>query len=78
MNILVIGNGFDVAHGLPTSYSDFLYFTEFFTEYNNTQDITEKETRKKQFEKVSKEKYIKYFSSLDDWAKKEYCSLIEK
>ena len=23
--ILVIGNGFDIAHGLPTSYSDFLY-----------------------------------------------------
>ncbi len=24
MNILVIGNGFDLAHGLPTRYSDFL------------------------------------------------------
>lgn len=26
MNILVIGNGFDIAHGLPTSYRDFLRF----------------------------------------------------
>ena len=26
MNILVIGNGFDLAHGLPTKYTDFLYF----------------------------------------------------
>lgn len=26
MNILVIGNGFDLAHGLPTSYPDFLAF----------------------------------------------------
>lgn len=26
MNILVIGNGFDLAHGLPTKYSDFLEF----------------------------------------------------
>lgn len=26
MNILVIGNGFDLAHNLPTSYSDFLKF----------------------------------------------------
>lgn len=26
MNILVIGNGFDLAHGLPTSYPDFLGF----------------------------------------------------
>lgn len=23
MNILVIGNGFDLAHGLPTRYGDF-------------------------------------------------------
>lgn len=26
MNILVIGNGFDLAHGLPTTYKDFLDF----------------------------------------------------
>lgn len=26
MNILVIGNGFDLAHGLPTKYTDFLRF----------------------------------------------------
>ena len=26
MNILIIGNGFDLAHGLPTSYVDFLKF----------------------------------------------------
>ncbi len=26
MNILVIGNGFDLAHGLPTKYIDFLNF----------------------------------------------------
>lgn len=30
MNILVVGNGFDLAHGLPTSYSDFLQFTNDF------------------------------------------------
>lgn len=30
MNILVIGNGFDLAHGLPTKYIDFLKFTEAF------------------------------------------------
>ena len=28
MNILVIGNGFDLAHGLPTKYTDFLKFVE--------------------------------------------------
>lgn len=26
MNILVIGKGFDLAHGLPTRYTDFLEF----------------------------------------------------
>ncbi len=26
MNLLVVGNGFDLAHGLPTRYSDFLEF----------------------------------------------------
>lgn len=28
--ILIIGNGFDLAHGLPTSYADFLDFAERF------------------------------------------------
>lgn len=28
MNILIIGNGFDLAHGLPTKYSDFLQFVK--------------------------------------------------
>lgn len=30
MNILVLGNGFDLAHGLPTKYMEFLKFTEAF------------------------------------------------
>lgn len=28
MDILLIGNGFDLAHGLPTSYNDFLNFCQ--------------------------------------------------
>ena len=32
MNILVIGNGFDIAHGLRTKYTDFLKFTREFEE----------------------------------------------
>lgn len=27
-DILVIGNGFDLAHGLPTKYGDFLEFVK--------------------------------------------------
>ena len=32
MNILVIGNGFDLAHGLPTKYTDFLEFAKTYEE----------------------------------------------
>lgn len=28
MNILLIGNGFDLAHGLPTKYADFIDWIE--------------------------------------------------
>jgi hypothetical protein len=32
VNILVVGNGFDLAHGLPTKYSDFLEFIKILRE----------------------------------------------
>lgn len=39
MNILVIGNGFDLAHGLPTKYSHFLDFCKrIFPIYQNEAD----------------------------------------
>ena len=34
MKILIIGNGFDVAHGLPTKYTDFLDGTREFLAYH--------------------------------------------
>lgn len=43
MNILVIGNGFDLAHGLPTKYTDFLKFVEVIKqviEIKNNDDIS--------------------------------------
>lgn len=39
MNILVIGNGFDWAHGLPTRYTDFLDFVESFENIINSELI---------------------------------------
>lgn len=45
MNILVIGNGFDLAHGLPTKYTDFLKFVEVINqviEIKNNDDIRDK------------------------------------
>lgn len=39
MNILVIGNGFDLAHGLPTRYTDFLEFCkQIFEIYDVTKN----------------------------------------
>lgn len=42
MNILVIGNGFDLAHGLPTRYNDFLNFIEEYFKYKNLGESQEK------------------------------------
>lgn len=33
MNILVIGNGFDLAHGLPTKYTDFLKWVKKYQQF---------------------------------------------
>lgn len=33
MNILIVGNGFDLAHGFPTRYKDFLKFINEVNEY---------------------------------------------
>ena len=35
MNILLIGNGFDLAHGLPTRYTDFLEFIKIMKAVND-------------------------------------------
>lgn len=35
MNLLIIGNGFDLAHGLPTYYTDFLKFVNEANDYYN-------------------------------------------
>lgn len=40
MNILVIGNGFDIAHGLPTKYGDFLKFIKQYNQYKNNGEIS--------------------------------------
>lgn len=38
MNILVLGNGFDLAHGLPTKYLDFLEFVKAFQNFKAGND----------------------------------------
>lgn len=40
MNLLVLGNGFDLLHGLPTTYKDFIDFTTLFRMLLEKNDIT--------------------------------------
>lgn len=35
MKILVLGNGFDLDHNLPTSYMDFLHFCNYVLEMDS-------------------------------------------
>lgn len=35
MNILILGNGFDLAHGLPTKYGDFIVAVMEKTDFYN-------------------------------------------
>ena len=58
MNILVIGNGFDIAHGLPTGYKDFLLFVSVFQHLASDTAFTpscEKEEKMLAFIKILKE-----------------------
>ena len=51
MNILMIGNGFDLAHGLPTQYKDFLMFAKMVKVAVKTMGIENQiPTNKKEFE----------------------------
>lgn len=51
MNVLVIGNGFDLTHGLPTRYDDFLTFIDEFIKYRVTNECNFK--------------FLDYFKSLN-------------
>ena len=41
-SILIIGNGFDLYHKLPTGYKDFLFFTRHWSEFKEKYDEQEK------------------------------------
>lgn len=62
--VLILGNGFDLAHGLPTKYSDFLEFCKIFLT-----DIYDKDkTLTALLNKYGmNEKCIKYFSEKYDY-----------
>ena len=64
MNILVIGNGFDIAHGLPTKYSDFIEFVGGLKKYK----LNEKSKYSSYFDTLKKEKPLIY-QEIDDLVK---------
>ncbi|MDR1872309.1 MAG: bacteriophage abortive infection AbiH family protein [Deltaproteobacteria bacterium] len=65
MEILVVGNGFDLEHGLPTSYIDFLkYCTE--KKYLNKDDNNEFNTLRDEFSRlVIDNMWLKYFLEIE-------------
>ena len=68
MNFLVLGNGFDIEHNLPTTYDDFLNFLnngeEYFKEFTSV--------RSKEYVESLKNKLPKKYDDIDcvenmDW-----------
>lgn len=60
MNILVIGNGFDLAHGLPTKYGDFLEFCERAKRiYTFQKDVSLSDYKSKNIDNWKTNDYIK-------------------
>lgn len=57
MNILVLGNGFDLAHGLPTTYKDFLDFADAFADFAKRNSST-------YYPPKGKERFLPYFTTL--------------
>lgn len=79
MNILLIGNGFDLAHGLPTTYNDFLTFLEYINSDSSTSSLKinpelevliKKDDKAEAIQKIktltNNNVWYKYFSVLDN------------
>ncbi len=69
MHILIIGNGFDIAHGLPTRYSNFI--TNVQTDSEFYKYVLRNENSKKLFNRVRQSKIFEYICSKlcnnNDW-----------
>jgi len=76
MNILMIGNGFDLAHGLPTKYVDFLDWAECILLINNHFFNIDYSLLNKSIEDWMNEENIKLpnISELDDFVTEKFFS----
>jgi hypothetical protein len=65
LKILIIGNGFDLAHGLPTKYTDFLDCVIFLNEENDKYGLRDAAERLQLWDEFSKiisnNTWLKYF-----------------
>lgn len=69
MNLLIIGNGFDIAHGLPTKYIDFLEYIEDFInhkESNSDSKVPERLNHIKNLEINNSEIFDEFYSLVKD------------
>lgn len=66
LNFLIIGNGFDLAHGFPTGYIDFLRYCR---NYDGNEFVSTIEELNKEFDLFLKNNiWLQYFSDLiTDW-----------
>lgn len=55
--LLVTGNGFDLAHGLPTSYNDFLLFLRAITDFKPTKEEQTRFNKAPMFSNLSESVY---------------------
>lgn len=63
LNILIIGNGFDLAHNLPTKYEHFLRYVDVF---KRSKDICKQESiqDKREITDIEDKKFIIHFANL--------------
>ena len=76
MNILVIGNGFDLAHGLPTKYTDFLDFIKEFQDFQQFQIPKDVQSQLQLLCSPRKKAYHNYFYNLLSENRTLYSELI--
>ena len=64
MKLLVIGNGFDLAHGFQTRYTDFLKYCKV---YRNSNPVSNVEDMNQEFGNfIANNIWLKYFLSITD------------
>lgn len=64
MDLLVIGNGFDLAHGFPTRYTDFLRYCKTYSSHHSISDTEDMNQEFADF--IRNNIWLKYFLAITD------------